>query len=86
MEIRDRLTSRTGWKPEDMLAVQKDVYSSFASHLAHEIVNAYDLPKPPQPDLREAVALLRSWNGQMEKQTAAPLIVTLAYDQLEKQR
>ncbi len=65
-----------------MLAVQKDVYSSFANHLAHEIVSAYDHAKPAKPELREAVALLRSWNGQMEKQTPAPLLVTLAYEQL----
>jgi penicillin G amidase len=84
LEIRDRLTSRTGWKPIDMLAVQKDVYSSFASHLAHQIVTAYDHVKPPQAELREAVALLRPWNGQMEKQTAAPLLVTLTYEQLKK--
>jgi penicillin G amidase len=83
-EIRDRLTSRMGWKPQDMLAVQKDVYSSFASHLAHEIVSAYDQAKPAKPELREAVALLRSWNGQMEKQTPVPLLVTLTYQQLEK--
>jgi penicillin G amidase len=87
-EIRDRLTSRSGWKPQDMLAVQKDVYSSFASHLAHEIITAYDSAygqaKPSKPELREAVALLRSWNGQMEKQTPAPLLVALTYQQLEK--
>jgi penicillin amidase len=84
LEIRDRLIARTGWKPQDMLAVQKDVYSSFANHLAHDIVNAYDHAKPPKPELRDAVALLRPWNGQMEKQTAAPLLVTLTYEQLEK--
>jgi penicillin amidase len=83
-EIRDRLTSRSGWKPQDILAVQKDVYSSFASHLAHEIVNAYDQAKPAKPELRAAVALLRSWTGQMEKQTPAPLLFVLTYQQLEK--
>jgi penicillin amidase len=83
-EIRDRVTLRTGWKPGDMLAVQKDVYSSFASHLAHEIVSAYDHVQPAKPQLREAVALLRSWNGQMEKQTGVPLLVTLAYEQLRE--
>jgi penicillin G amidase len=82
-QIRDRLTARSGWKAEDMLAVQKDVYSSFADHLAHEIVNAYDRVKPAKVELREAVALLRSWNGQMEKQTPAPLLATLTYQQLE---
>src|SRR4029077_8897882 len=34
--------------------------------------------------MQDAVALLRNWNGQMEKQTAAPLVVTLVYRQLRK--
>ena len=81
-EIRDRLLARSGWKPQDMLAVQKDVYSSFLTFLARKIVAAYDHKKPAQPELSEAVALLRSWNGQMEKSTAAPLLMALAYEQL----
>jgi len=83
-EIRDRLTSRVGWKPGDMLAVQKDVYSSFGNHLAHAIVSAYDLVKPAKPELQQAVELLRLWDGQMEKQTPAPLLVTLTYEELRK--
>jgi penicillin G amidase len=86
-EIRDQLMARAGWKPQEMLGVQKDVYSSFSSFLAAQIVAAYDRkahvkPEPAKPELAEAVALLRSWNGQMEKQTAAPLLITLAYTQL----
>jgi penicillin amidase len=81
-EIRDRITSRTGWKTDDVLAVQKDVYSSFASHLAHEVVTAYDRVKPQRLELGEAVLLLRTWNGQMEKGTPAPLIAVLVYEQL----
>ena len=81
-EIRDRITSRAGWKPEDMLAVQKDVYSSFANHLAHQIVKAYDQLKPAAPELGEAVAVLRTFNGQMEKRTAAPLLMILTYEKL----
>jgi penicillin amidase len=81
-EIRDRLMARTGWKPEEMLGVEKDVYSGFSSFLARQIVAAYDRKKPAQQDLAEAVTLLRSWNGQMEKQAPAPLLITLAYDQL----
>ncbi len=84
LEIRDRLTSRTGWKPQDMLALEKDVYSSFAHHLARQIVSAFDHVKPAKRELQDAVGLLRSWNGQMEKQTPAPLLVTLTYDQLRK--
>ena len=84
LEIRDRLTAREGWKPEDMLAVEKDVYSDFSHFLAQQVVAAYDQRKPTNPALTEAVALLRSWNGQMEKQTAAPLVITLVYQQLRK--
>ncbi len=86
-EIRDRLLARTGWKPQDMLAVQKDVYSGFSSFLAARIVAAYDRKKASEPalakpEVSDAVKLLRSWNGQMEKRTAAPLLITLAYNQL----
>lgn len=81
-EIRDRLLARGGWKAPEMLGVQKDVYSSFLSFLARRMVGAYDRKKPAKPELAEAAALLRSWNGQMEKQTAAPLLIALAYEQL----
>jgi penicillin amidase len=81
-EIRDRLLARAGWKPEDMLGVQKDVYSGFSSFLAAQIVAAYDRKKPAKQELSAGVALLRAWNGQMEKQTPAPLLITLAYNQL----
>jgi penicillin amidase len=81
-EIRDRLMARTGWKPEEMLGVEKDVYSAFSSFLARRIVAAYDRKKPANRELDDAVALLRSWNGQMEKQTAAPLLIALAYNEL----
>jgi penicillin G amidase len=81
-EIRDRLTARVGWKPEEMLGVEKDVYSAFSSFLARRIVAAYDRKKPAEQELGEAVSLLRPWNGQMEKHTAAPFVITLAYDQL----
>jgi penicillin amidase len=81
-EIRDRLMARAGWKAQDMLGVEKDVYSGFSSFLARQIVAAYDRKKPAKQELGQAVALLRSWNGQMEKQTAAPLVISLAYNQL----
>jgi penicillin amidase len=84
LEIRSLLTSREGWKPEDLIAVQKDVYSAFSHFLARQVVAACDLKKPNNPDLKDAIALLRSWNGQMEKQTAAPMLITLVYQQLRK--
>ena len=78
-------SSHTGWKPIDALAVQKDVYSSLTNHLAHRIVNAYDRLEAAAAGTARCRCAVRSWNGQMEKQTAAPLqFVTLAYDQLKE--
>jgi penicillin amidase len=81
-QIRARLESRAQWQPADMLAVQKDVYSAFAQFLAEQIVAAWE--KKKTEELRPAVDLLRSWNGQMEKGAAAPMLASLAFDQLRK--
>lgn len=83
-EIRTLLDRRTKWEPKQMLAVQKDVYSSFSHFLAKQIVAAWDAQKTKNPALGEAIGLLRSWNGQMEKGTAAPMVVTLVFQQLRK--
>jgi penicillin amidase len=84
IEIRSQLTAHDGWKPAEMVAVQKDVYSAFSHFLAGEIVAAYDRKKPAGTEVQEAVALLRNWNGQMERQMAAPLVVTVVYQQVRK--
>jgi penicillin amidase len=78
-QIRARLSSRAKWRAEDMLAVQKDVYSGFGKFLAGQLVAAYDKRRSKNPALEDAVGLLRSWNGQMEKDLAAPFLVTLAF-------
>ena len=83
-QIRDLLRAKEGWKPQDILAVQKDVYSAFMHFLAGRVVAAYDAKHPSDAALGDAVALLRPWSGQMEKGTAAPLIATLCYQQLKK--
>lgn len=85
LEARNLLTGRRGWKPEDLLKVQKDVYSSLSAFLAKRILAAYDRSQDSSPDLKAAIALLRSWNGQMEKQTPAPLLITLVYQELRRQ-
>jgi len=82
-QIRNLLTARNGWRAEDMLAVQKDVYSSFSQYLAQAIVEAYDRHKAQHGEMAGAVQVLRGWNGQMDKEAAAPLIVTLAYERLK---
>lgn len=81
-QIRSLLMARNGWRAQDMLAVQKDVYSSFSHYLAGAMVAAYDRHKAQHPELDNAAQLLRGWNGQMDKDGAAPLMVTLAYEHL----
>ena len=83
-QIRTLLDRRAKWEPLQMLEVQKDVYSDFSQFLAQQVVAAWDARKATNPALKEAVDLLRSWNGQMEKGTAAPMVVTLVFQQLRK--
>jgi penicillin amidase len=86
-QIRDLLMARNGWRAQDMLTVQKDVYSGFFHYLAQAIVQATHGRHKAQPgELAQAgtaLQLLRAWNGQMDKDGAAPLIVTLAYERLK---
>jgi penicillin amidase len=81
-QIRDLLATRSGWKPDDMLAVQKDVYSAFSLFLASRTVEAWDKQKTKKAYLEDAVDLLRNWNGQMEKSLAAPLMASLLFQQV----
>ncbi len=83
-EIRALLDRRAKWEPRQMLEVQKDVYSSFSHFLARQAVAAWDAKKADDASLREAVDLLRSWNGQVEKGTAAPMVADLLFLQLRK--
>ncbi len=82
-QIRDLLLARNGWKAADMLTVQKDVYSSFFQNLSRAIVAAYDRHKAQHGDLNGVVEVLRGWNGQMNKDDAAPAIATFAYERLK---
>src|SRR5580658_3538881 len=85
--IRDLLTARNGWRAEDMPSVQKDVYSSFFQYLTQAIVQATRGRHKAQPGelarAADALQLLRGGNGQMDKDAAAPLIVTLSYDRFK---
>ncbi len=80
--ILQMLTGRAKLRADGMLDVQTDVYSAFAHHLAREILAAYDRRGIPSPELADAIAALRSWNGRMDQGLAAPFIVTLAYQHL----
>jgi penicillin amidase len=83
-QILDMLRAKQGLKPDDMLRIQKDVYSAFAHFLASQIVQATDKRKATNPNFNDAIPLLRKWDGQMDKGEAAPMIVALAYQYLRK--
>ena len=83
-QIHDLLGAKKAWKPEEFLVVQKDVYSGFAYSLARQAIAAVQARQVTSPTVLEAVALLKTWNGQMEKGTPQPLIATLLYQQLRR--
>jgi penicillin amidase len=82
MQIRDLLSARKGWRAQDLLAVQKDVYSSFDHFLAGQLAAAYEKRKVRQASLDAVTALLRAWNGQMDHALIAPFVTTLAFQHI----
>lgn len=78
-QVRELISARKGWRAEELLAVQKDVYSAFGKFLAGQLIACFEKRKTRNQELEEAVALLKNWNGQMEKDQAAPFLVQLAY-------
>ena len=83
-QIRDLLKTKAKWAPADMITVQKDVYSPFSQFLAQQVVASVDSLKPTNPAFPPAVELLRGWNGQVEKGSAAPLLIALVYQHVKK--
>jgi penicillin G amidase len=83
-EIRTLLSRHEKWKPEDMLGVQKDVYSDYLYFLARQAVRAWDKHPNSSAQMRATVDLLRKWNGQTEKKTAAPMVATLLDSELRR--
>jgi len=83
-QIRDMLSGRKALRPQDTLAVQKDVYSAFSRYLAQAVVQAYERRGKGRAYLAEAVGLLRAWNGQMDKDHPEPLIASLVFQYFRK--
>lgn len=83
-QIRALLGARTGWRVEEMPALQKDVYSAFHHLLARQAVAAYERAPRPDPALAPAADLLRGWDGQMEKDSPAAFIAVLLENHFRK--
>jgi penicillin amidase len=84
-QIRDRLSSKQKWTPEQMVGLQKDVYSSFLHFLGKEVVKAWDKKPARNEASTAAVDALRKWDGQMEKGQAAPMVAALVYAELRRE-
>jgi len=78
-QILDRLSAHNGWRAEQLLGVQTDIYSGWLQFLARQVVAAYDKRGARNPGLDPAVALLRAWNGQTATDWAAPFLISLIY-------
>jgi len=65
----------------DMLALQMDIYSDFDRYVAEKLVYAVDHGKGSER-ARAAADILRSWDGRMSADSAAPTIETAARDQI----
>ena len=81
-QIRALLSAGKKLDVEDMLAIQKDVYSAYDFFLAQQILFAISARDNPDASIREAKTVLSRWNGQMDKSQAAPVITELFSNQL----
>ena len=70
--------------PQETLRIQKDVYSGFSRMLGRQLVAAYDKRKATNPAFADPVALLRTWDGQMDGEKPEGLVVTLAFQYVRK--
>lgn len=78
-QIHALLRAKSKLTVADMLAVQKDVYAAYDKFLAQQIIQMH--PAKDQA-VEAAVDILRHWNGQMEKDEAAPFITELLSNEL----
>jgi penicillin amidase len=76
-QIRALLQAKPKFTVDDMLAIQKDVYSAYDLFLARQIAVAFSKKGSNDELIRDAVPVLRRWNGQMEKDLAAPMMTEL---------
>ncbi len=72
LEPKQKLT------PQDMLALQTDVYSSLDQEIAQRLAYGVDHASKSDARLREAADLLRSWDGTMSVDSAPAAIVAAA--------
>lgn len=77
-QIFDRLRAKPKLDVSDMLSIQTDVYSAYDSFLAHMILSVV-AKRGAQGDasIEQAAGILRNWNGQMDRNLAAPVVTQI---------
>ncbi len=74
--IYKALQGRDMLQPENMLAVQTDIYSEVDQELAHRFAYAIDHADGTDERLRKAADLMRRWDGRLTADSAAASLVT----------
>lgn len=82
--IYKALQGRDNLRPQDLLAVQTDIYSEVDQELAHRFAYAIDHASQSDARLRAAADLLRSWDGRLTTDSAAASIVTKTKEALRR--
>ena len=82
--ILDELTRKEKWAPEEMVKLQADIYSPFSHFIAQQLAAAWDRKNASNPELRDSIELLRTWNGEMSAEAPQPAIVTYATNHLRR--
>lgn len=80
-QIRNLLAARSKWTAQDLLAVQKDVYSGLHRFMALE---ALRIARAKGGSLAADTRILEGWNGQMEVGQPAPVLADLFYRHLRR--
>ncbi len=83
-QILDRLHATPKLSVNDMLAIQKDVYSAYNHFLAGQVASALQRKGDSDARLKEAGDVLRTWNGQMDKDESAPFLTELLHYEMGK--
>jgi penicillin amidase len=83
-QIQARLAGRTGLKPSDMIRFQRDFYSAFSHFFAKEMVRVARKRATANSALRQPTEILAAWNGQMDADSPAPLIVSLVFQHFRR--
>jgi penicillin amidase len=82
-QVRAMLSAKSKLTVDDLLAVQKDVYSAYDFFLAQQTIAAFKQDGSKDKLAAPAIEVLRRWNGQMDKDEAGPVITQLLSAALE---